>query len=216
MFLIHSNLAAVTKVVNEENARFGGTAGIRVSELEGGSYRVEATNGRVLARVDGVCPGSADDYPSIPAIEAAPNSAKAAILPVKAFCEAQAAAKKIKAHARPILKSVAVQLSDKESAMGSTNLESASVVGPILNLEGRWPSTDEVFPKGSPTMTVRINAKMLAELLGIAAGFSEDKDHAPVTLSFYDANGMKPIRLDAKDAGNGQTFSGLIVPLSKD
>jgi hypothetical protein len=69
LLLLPPNLAALAKLASKEgHSRYSATAGVRVQATRRG-YRVEATEGHVLAIVKGEMPDNPDDYPAVPGME---------------------------------------------------------------------------------------------------------------------------------------------------
>src|SRR3982751_427147 len=82
--LLPANLSHVTRCC----ASTGYTlAAVHVVATEDG-YRVEATDARRLARVDGTNAGDPAKFPEIPALTTAPNGASEALIPAKVFAKA--------------------------------------------------------------------------------------------------------------------------------
>lgn len=50
-----------------------------------------------------------------------------------------------------------------------------------------FPDTEQAYPKGEPTLTIRFDARYLAELLEVIAAARDEDDYgkAPVTMEFY-------------------------------
>ena len=111
---------------------------------------------------------------------------------------------------KPVLGTVAAVLGKDQATLVSTDLENANVQSPRL-VEGRWPNTDQVFPKGKPRFTINVDAKLLIDLLQVAMAFSSQDHNNKVTMEFHDRNQPFAIRTKSDD---GQEFSGLIVPLA--
>jgi DNA polymerase III sliding clamp (beta) subunit (PCNA family) len=209
MLLLPTNLASLVKMAGDDT-RYS-MSGISLSVLPDGRYRAEATNGRYLARVEGT-PDSSDDYPVIPALVSAPNSATSALIPADDWTGAMKSAPKgRKIGARPVLGNVAVVMGEKTTALGTTDCASESV-RQAINIEGRYPKTDDVFPAGEPAVTFDVDPKLLAELLTVAAGIACDSQHNRVTITVY--SNRAPILVEAQNASKAQTFRGLVMPLT--
>ena len=110
---------------------------------------------------------------------------------------------------KPVLGTVAAVLGKDQATLVSTDLENANVQSPRL-VEGRWPNTDQVFPKGKPRFTINVDAKLLIDLLQVAMAFSSQDHNNKVTMEFHDRNQPFAVRTKSDE---GQEFSGLIVPL---
>jgi hypothetical protein len=205
--LLPANLAVLVKAAaREQHCRFGATTGIRLTATRDG-YQAEATNGRILARVKGTMPFDPQDYPDVPALESAPQGETVGTIPAEVWSKAFKGVPR--RPVKPVLGTVAAVLGKDQATLVSTDLENANVQSPRL-VEGRWPNTDQVFPKGKPRFTINVDAKLLIDLLQVAMAFSSQDHNNKVTMEFHDRNNPIAIRTRSDD---GQEFSGLIVPL---
>ena len=206
--LLPANLASLSKLVDKNASRFGGTAGVHLMALEGGGYRAEATNGRILGMVKGNFPDDLQNYPNVPAIQAAPNGATVGTIPADAWYKAFKAVP-AKKGTKPILGNLVAVLGNSQATLVSTDLENVNVLEPRL-VEGRWPDTDKILPTEKPRYSIDVDAKLLIDLLQVAADFANGDDCRRVTLDLHDPK--KPIAVRTKSE-SGQEFTGLIVPL---
>src|SRR5262249_55940127 len=99
---------------------------------------------------------------------------------------------------------------EKVTSFASTDLESVSFSQPN-NVEGRWPPTDAVISQDEPVLRVRVDARLLANLLSVAANYSAEENGC-VDLHLYSKD--KPIKMTASDPTKGQEFTGVIMPLA--
>jgi hypothetical protein len=214
--LLPKNVGELARLAAKETGRYA-TNGVCVAFTDGGKYRVEATDGKVLGRVTGVCE-DAREYPPLPALESAPNGATEGVIPAKALKEA---CKKVPkgnlVRSKPILGHRAVVMAPNEATFASTDLDEATS-GLTRLVEGKFPPCDDVFPKEKDEVVrIRVNPKLLKELLDVAAAFS-DPDCPKVELVISgkgkDGYSLSPVLVRAKHAG--QTFDGLIMPLARD
>jgi hypothetical protein len=83
--LLPANLSHVTRCCAADTRYALGA--VRVVVTEDG-YRVEASDSRRLARVDGTNAGDPARFPEIPALTTAPNGASEALIPAKIFAKA--------------------------------------------------------------------------------------------------------------------------------
>lgn len=205
MLRIHPNTAALAKLTSNEPNRYP-MGGIHVVANEDG-YRLEATNGKFLGIVTGsnVTGGPGEEFPDIPALLTAPNGASQALIPAKEFARACKDAP-VK-HFKAVLRSVAVVMGDDCSTLATTDLESNLIRQP-RNISGRFPDTRDIVPTSPPTVTLRLDPDLLAQLLTVASEFTGEK--GGVTLEVRDGNTPVVIR-----TGNGeQEFTGLLMPLT--
>jgi hypothetical protein len=150
MLLLHRNVGSLAKIAAKDSGRFA-MCGVRVSELPDNHYRVEATDGKLLARVEGENEKT-EDYPDFPALTNAPNGATSGTIPAKSLDRACKGI--VKRTNKPILQRLAIIMSDTQATLASTDLESVRSDAPRL-VEGRWPSTDSVFPNQSNSVYQR-------------------------------------------------------------
>src|SRR5262245_56297178 len=124
--LLPANLGNLAAVAAHEDGRFA-LSGVQVT-LDGGAYRVCATDGRHLALVTGPADADPLNYPTVPELTEAPPSEGQAVIPAKEWKEAFKAAPKGKAVAeQPILGHVAVHLGKQTSVLASADLEQTRV-----------------------------------------------------------------------------------------
>lgn len=217
--MLHSNLSALADLAAKESAKFA-TNGVKLEVHPGGGYSACATDGKVLGVVTGRA-GDGDDFPSLPALESAPNGAVSAIVPAKDWKDAMKAPTKFGRRtrdARPIFSQVAVVPGEKVTTFAATDLDKAAVAQP-RNLEGRFPPYVHIIPTAPPAFVVTFNPHVLAQMLKVAAAFCEPGTEC-VTLEFQPAGvggsegpaNYKPVVVKA--AGPGQEFTGLVMPLA--
>ena len=223
--LLPRNLASLSAICADGETRFSATNGVRLERHgEDGpcavpTYRAIATDGRCLAIVDGPSTAPPDAFPSIAALDSAPNGATSAVIDRKDWVAAFKAIPKLpralnSSEKRDMLSSLAVTMGDKVTTLAATNLERSSVVQPA-NLEGRFPPYAQVVPSDSdgngPVLKIDVDPQLLAELLTVAAAFTGEESRR-VTLTFYGPK--KPFKLSHKNPETQQEFTGVIVPLS--
>lgn len=205
MLLIHPNTATLTKLAAETSRRGLAMEAIRVQATESG-YRVEATNGRFGAFVDGRNVDDPSTFPEIPAMTTAPNGATEALIPAREYEQAcKSAPKKMTVRA---LTGVAVSLGKDQTTLATATYDSNLIRQP-RNVAGRFPSLPDVFPKDAPRVVIRINPTLLARLLTVAAEFS-DTTTPWVDLEVRDKDVPVVIRTRNQD----QEFSGLLMPIN--
>ncbi len=206
-FLLPKNLGALSKLCSTEVARYA-LGAVNILCTQDNTYHVQATNGRYAGIVTGPC-ADATEYPSIPALDSAPNGELGALIPGKDFeqaCKAVPAGRKI---FRPILRNLACVFSKNQSTLASTDISSANVSSP-LNVDGRFPSIGDAIPTSPPDAVVSIDANLMIRLLQVASQFA-DGDNCRVTLEIRKD---KPIVLHCGNS-DGQSFVGILMPLSK-
>jgi hypothetical protein len=199
--LLPANLASVTKCCAADT-RYA-LAAVRVAATEDG-YRVEATDARRLARVDGTNAGDPSKFPEIPALTTAPNGASEALIPSKIFAKA---CKDINTRlaGSEERRALAVRLGKDVSTLVTIDEDGGSLVRQPRNVEGMFPNTDAVMPADKPLASIRVDAAQLAELLQVAAQFA---DEGYVTIDLF---GKGPARITGKN--ESQKFTGLMAPV---
>jgi hypothetical protein len=199
--LLPANLASVTKCCAADS-RYA-LAAVRVAQTEDG-YRVEVTDGRRLARVDGTNAGDPDRFPEIPALTTAPNGASEALIPARIFAKACKDVNTRLAGSEE-RRALAVRLGRDVSTLATIDEDGGSLVRQPRNVEGRFPNTDAVLPTDKPLASIMVDANLLAELLQVAAQFAS---HGHVTIDLF---GKGPARITGKN--ESQEFTGLIMPV---
>ncbi len=189
------------------------TAGVFVAATADG-YRAEATDGRRLAVVTGPNAADPEGWGYVPDLAEAQRGAGAAVVPVRDW-EAAFATRPNKGLLRlkPQLAPLAVALGKDRVTLATAGLRVASLTRAEPE-PGRWPPTARLLTEvvGRKVQAeVRVDAKLLAELLEVAAAFAEGDCHG-VTLRVYEG-GAKYLSVHAAN-GEGQQFTGLIVPLA--
>jgi hypothetical protein len=170
--------------------------GVRVIHRPDAAFRLEATDGAQLVRVEGV--SGAEQYP---ALDSAPNGAMEYTVPAVDWREAFKAAKK----------------HDKVGVVGSVDgvvtLGTLSMTRTGRAEEGRWPATDEVFPKGDPAVTVDFNPERLLQVLQTAKAIGLER----CTLALHQSgpNGDYQLARFIGKNEDGLSFDSLVMPLSK-
>lgn len=206
--LLPQNLGTIAKLASKDRGRFGATLGVRLTVTED-SYLAEATNCSYLGRVTGPLEDSTE-YPSIPSIESAPNGKAESIVPAKDWVDAFRSVSK---YVKPILRNVAAVIGENVTTLATTDLDSVKVAQP-KNCDGRFPGSELILKdleKTQPELTIKVNAKLLRELLEVAMAYTED-GHESVDLEFRGPTSIMVVR--SKNC-QGQKFTGLLVPLTK-
>lgn len=209
MRLLPKNLGSLSVVCPKESMRYA-TVGVRI-KCGDDKYLAEATDGRLLARVEGEYPGG--EYPPVPAIESAPNGQSDTIVPAKEWSAAFKAIRKTRG--KPVLENAAIVQGNECTTFVSTDLESVSVTSP-RNVEGRWPMTDEVFPRGEILATLRVDPVLLAKLLTLAATYADAESSAVDIVLYKPKTGTQVVApVLVESSSSSQVFRGLCMPLSK-
>jgi DNA polymerase III sliding clamp (beta) subunit (PCNA family) len=199
--LLPANLSHVTRCCAADS-RYA-LAAVRLMATDDG-YRIEATDGKRLARVDGANAGNPDRFPEIPALMTAPNGASEALIPAKIFAKA---CKDVNTRlAGPEeRRALAIRLGQDMTTLATIDEDGGSLVRQPRNVAGRFPDTDRVMPTAEPLASIMVDATLLAELLQVAAQFA---DRGYVTIDLFSKG---PARITGKNAS--QNFTGLIMPV---
>jgi DNA polymerase III sliding clamp (beta) subunit (PCNA family) len=206
MHLLPTNLGPLADIT-ADNTRYA-LSGVKIT-LKDDTYEACATDAKILAIIEGGCENE-KDYPSIPAFDNAPNGKSECLVPAELWRSAFAEAKKItkKRFLPPILKHTAIKIGDNEVTLASTNLEESPVKFG-KQLEGRFPSVNEVLPKKElkPLVSFQVDVDLMINLLKTAKIVGES-----VTISVFDPKEYKLVSLNSK--GENQVFKGVIFPLN--
>jgi DNA polymerase III sliding clamp (beta) subunit (PCNA family) len=176
-------------VARREASRYA-LAALHVRSPGGGLYRVEATDGRILAVVQGPVPDA-----SYPPLEDRPEGDAEVLLSRDDWQRAF----RLGDRRRPVGLSVGQE--DVLLAVGDQALTTRA-------LDGRFPDVSAVLPRSGALVAVRLNPTLLVELLKVAAAVTAGEG---VDLLFFGRG--KPLGLMARN-DSGQTFDGLIMPLT--
>src|SRR5215472_7512838 len=202
MIFLPKNLGSLAMLAGDESMRYA-LAGVHVLD-EGDFYRCEVTDGRLLAivcgpdaRASGAGRHITDEQQQ--AVEEAPSGDFDIIVPAGRWKEAF----------RQLPKDAALGLAAGE---GVITLALPQAIARCSPIEGRWPNVDMVLPSTGPLVRIRVNPKMLARLLEVAAAFSEPCLSEPpaVDILFYGRD--RPLGIVGKNH-QGQTIDALIMPL---
>lgn len=163
--------------------------GVLFEETKKG-LRAVATDGRIMAVVEKESDES-KDFPTIPALQSATNTAKGGIVPTEALKKAKKGLSK--KNRVPVLNTIALKLNKNESTLATTNLTDSSIV-PTRMIEGQYPRWEQVIPKEKPVFEISVSSGYLRELADIVDQFTETKNSS-VHLQF--TSPLKPIKVEA-------------------
>lgn len=225
MHLLPTTLAPLANVCakggSESNVRFGATTGVKI-DIEPGTtedrFTAAATDGNRLIIVTGEAyrpdaqPPNKPAYPSIPALENAPNGSLGAIIDAKTWKKTFTDAAKLtsKRHTSPHLQRVAAVFGEKLTTFCATNADNVQTSQPT-NIDGQFPNYQQVIPnRPTPTYEITVDPYLLAETLETVAKLGCD-ENLGVTLSF--GKPIEPITIRPRAAGELNTLA-VIVPLS--
>ena len=184
------NLAGMVALASRSQGRYL-TGSIRVRDPGNGLYRAEATDGRILAIVQGPIPEA--DYP---ALQGGGEGTAEMLVPRDAWVQAF----KLGDKRRPV--GISADADHITLAVGD---QSVQVPSPE---EGRFPDVDGVIPQHGPLVAVRVKPELLIELLKLAGAISPEQG---VSLLYFGKG--KPLGLSTGN-DQGQTFDALLMPLT--
>lgn len=191
---LHRNLKELASLAtNYEHARFGATSGVRLLDQDNGLYRAEATDGVVLAVVQGPTDPMACPFPD------PLDGVRELVIDSKDWQKAFALDKNAQTIAVISNGATAVQLCSL-----SQTLRGQAV-------EGRFPDVNRVLPTQTPLFSVKITVRHFMRILKVCAAFCEEGAES-VGLHYY---GEKAgvIGFSCRNAEHGQTLDALLAPL---
>ncbi len=205
--LLPPNLAGLVKLAATEEGRYA-MEGVML-EITPQGYRAIATNGKVLGVIEGPPVDAFANYPDLPGLAKATNGATSGIIPSEAWTQGFKMIPKKMAKHNPILNSLCCILGANEVHFGATDLDRAPTSYNRL-LEGRFPDYRQVFPREDSVVQITVNPLLLIEVLKVAAAVAP-ADDCKVTLTIHSPK--VPMSVKAKN-GTGQSFTGLVMPLT--
>lgn len=193
---------AVIKAASTDPSRYV-INGVLLEETEKGLKAI-ATDGRLLAIVESESEHTEKDFPVIDALKNAQNTSTKAIVNVKAL--KQAAKGTAKRSTLPILREIAIKMSEKETVLASTDLETNTILTP-KNIEGQYVNYEQVIPQDSAaTFKIAFNPLMLSRALEIA---NQVMDKHSVELQF--STPLSPVKIVGKR--NGFKVTIVVMPM---
>ncbi len=208
--LLPLNLERLSKHCSTGTARYA-TTGVYLSLKPDGTYVADATDCTALIRVTGPC--ETGEYPTLPALETAPNGRTDAIIPASLWGKAFGAARKLtkKRGVPQRLQQVAVKMGDAIATLASTDGAGQSVESG-QHVDGRFPNCTAVIPEeGTERDSVWVNPLLLADVLRTAAEFCSD-DKPTVVL---ETRGDGMLTVQGLNRAGGQQFLAVVMPMSR-
>lgn len=151
---------------------------------------------------------SVDDFPTI-------NEGNKAIKNIEPFIVDAKQVLKIKIaknKALPILENVAITHNNKRTAvLTSTDLESVTNTT-LIKIEGKYPKYKEIIPTKKPTVSIKINAQYLIDVLKIVSDTSKSNtDDSTNSVMLHIRGDDDPIEIVS--IGDNQIARGLVMPI---
>ena len=203
MRLAHREHLNAVKFASTDETRYI-LNGVLMTETETG-LRAVATDGKRLAVVESTGGMVAEDFPNVPGMDTAPNTAKSAIVPSECIDKVRRSLPK--KNKLPVLGTALVKLGESQSTLCTTDLSNASVV-PTRNIEGTFPNWEQVLPKEEPKFRIGVNPALLRELLEVAE--SNSRKGVAVCMEFWSEN--EPMRV-CTDNGHGIKTTLILMPM---
>jgi len=192
MIYLHRNLKGLATIASKDSARYA-LSYVKLCAV-GNGYRVEATDGRRLAIVQGVFPSVAERQAEEWAV----------LIPQSKWSEAMAMGPD---------GAIRLPIAVERTANGVVMQRGTETVTVVQDNGLRFPSTDTVRPKNAPLAEVTLNVALLISLLEVCQQI-QGKIHkyGSVTLKYF-GQGI-PIGLSARGGPNNeQTFDALLMPM---
>jgi MutS domain I len=198
VFIPRSLLALKRIAAKQEHSRFGATHGIRIAHVKG-VLRAEATDGHraMVVRLN-----TDEEQPPWPAFTETPDDAYEAVVLPKDLEKAAKLGERFVVDRFPQI-GVATVGKSVFLGLGSDMVRADHV-------DGRFPNIDNVVPKIKPLLSIRVDAKLLAETLLSIADLLSDEQRG-VRLFFYGTN--QPMGICARNPDTGAFIDALVVPL---
>lgn len=96
----------------------------------------------------------------------------------------------------PILHNAVLVKDGKYTGVYTTDLDTQNEVGSIFQ-EDKFPNYENIIPTGDSDFSVRVNPKMLAELLDVMSGVDKDD----VQIDFFNTRNVLVLRSGKKQKG---------------
>jgi hypothetical protein len=188
---VHTNLKALAAVCGEHDRFSAGC--VRLIDPGNGLYRAEATDGRILAIVQGPSDGIGGTDPNPDLTEA--------LIPADEWAAGLALDKKAK---QVLVGSVGDDQPD-------VNFASLTQIRRVRQGEGRWPDVGRVIPSQTPLFSVLFDPAHLIRLLRLFQAFAAETERR-VALHYYGPKGFV-LGFSARNGETGQVLDALLVPL---
>lgn len=209
MLVLSTRHAAVARATAKGITRFSMGA-VQVKDDGDGRYTLSATDGRIAARVQGQNTAT----PTIVGAESLPNGGTIGMVQAKDFAAALKTTGRKPTEIALAMTAPTDPLTDGQAGRYTFATANGTTTGDLAS--GRFPDLDGVLPTTAPGMTVDLNPKLLAQLLDVVSGLGVER----VTLELRTKTGCRgddipqPVILRGTN-DHGETFTGIIVPLSE-
>ena len=205
MLLLPRNLAGLAKLCAAESARFSMT-GVHVLEYQD-RYRLEATDGKRLIIVQGEKQDEqtlnyADSLTAQTLAEAS-DGCFDYVVPADAWTRAF----RLPTKQRKQESSVGLVASDQRITLAVE--DGQFTAQPV---EGHYPNCQQVIPRKPATFSIRVNARLLADVLLAMATLASESDYPSVDLLFWDRS--HPLGVQLPSPTGGYACDALLMPLT--
>ena len=203
MLLLPRNLSALAKVCAAESARYSMT-GVHVLEYQD-RYRLEATDGKRLIVVQGEKQDEQkltySDFQTAQTLAEAPDGCFDFVVPTDDWTRAFRLPSKDKK------RDSCIGLVASKDRITLAVEDGQFATQPV---EGRFPQCQEVIPRKPATFSIRVNARMLADVLLAMTALTSDPDYPSVDLLFWDKS--HPLGLQPAFPIGGYACDALLMP----
>src|SRR6266851_6899561 len=204
MLLLPRTLAALARVCAAESARYSMT-GVHVLEYRD-RYRLEATDGKRLIVVQGEKQDEQKlnyaDFQTAQTLAEASDGCFDYVVPAEAWTRAF----RLPTKERKQESCVGLVASDNRITLAVEDGQFAT-----QPVEGRYPKCQEIIPRKPATFSIRVNARLLADVLLATAALASDPDYPSVDLLFWDKN--HPLGVQPAQPTGGYACDALLMPL---
>jgi hypothetical protein len=212
MHLLPTSLARLADLCDNNNARYA-LGGIHVKLEDGNTFLAEATDTKCLLRITGQC-HSADDYPTNPALAAAPNGSTEALIPQNSWKSFFTSAAKLtkKNRTRPELQTVAVVLGKEQATFGATDYDSFPIEQTRL-VDRKFPPVNDILRGLKPSRAkyrVRFDAELMVKLLQTMVA-TMPAAAGEYTVDMYGFDDSKPLLIER--VGESAKATAIIMPM---
>lgn len=213
--LLPNNLKCLSSFTGE-GIRWA-TGGVCLETTDDGKrYTATATDCKVLVSVSGKTL-DISDHPTPQPVKDAPNGAVKGLIPSELWSSMMgASAKSAGARAKPILKSVAVAMSDTPNTvmMGWTNGTVSASQG-ADQCSGRFPPWRDLWPTKKPLAMISLHRDNLVAIGKTLDQMRSVKDDADLSVLVEFHGSEKPLVLRWDGADESQKAEMLVMPLSE-
>lgn len=187
--------------------RFSALSGVKATDNQNGTYRLEASDGRLL----GVMQGHCSETHLRSAARTLPESDEE-----RQICVIPPAEFKEIFRVKPTRDDFVGLATVKHGKANGIMLSRGMTTLATYDVDGRFPNLDGVLPTSPPLYSIICDAALLRKLLATAEAVcaNEHNEHCRVQLCVYQGRGESHlIGVIGRNENSGETFDGILVPL---